>query len=92
MVARFFTAAAAPARGDCRRLNRLGEQGENVILIGRLGSDRYHMMDHVTGMALAEAEKLATEYRVIEEASCGIGFRNTRGRNRDILGFRHDSR
>lgn len=41
----------------------LAEQEKQVSFIGRLGTYRYYNMDQVTGMALAEAEKLILRYR-----------------------------
>lgn len=45
------------------RYKALADKETNVSFIGRLGTYRYYNMDQVTGMALAEAEKLIQAYQ-----------------------------
>jgi UDP-galactopyranose mutase len=47
-----------------KRYKELADKLDNVSFIGRLGTYRYYNMDQVTGMALAESEKLIKKYGV----------------------------
>lgn len=58
----FYPIPADDTKALYQRYAALGEQEENVSFIGRLGAYRYYNMDQVTGMALAEAEKLVAKY------------------------------
>jgi UDP-galactopyranose mutase len=48
-----------------KRYKELADKLDNVSFIGRLGTYRYYNMDQVTGMALAEAEKLIKKYGAV---------------------------
>ncbi len=48
-----------------KRYKELADKIDNVSFIGRLGTYRYYNMDQVTGMALAEAEKLIKKYGAV---------------------------
>ncbi len=58
----FYPIPAPEARAAYQRYAELAEAEENVSFIGRLATYRYYNMDQVTGMALAEAEKLIKRY------------------------------
>lgn len=58
----FYPIPAPEARAAYQRYADLAAAEENVSFIGRLATYRYYNMDQVTGMALAEAERLITRY------------------------------
>ena len=58
----FYPIPAPEARAAYQRYAELAEAEENVSFIGRLATYRDYNMDQVTGMALAEAEKLIKRY------------------------------
>jgi UDP-galactopyranose mutase len=58
----YYPVPAPDARDACRRYAELAAREENVSFIGRLAAYRYYNMDQVTGMALAEAERLIARY------------------------------
>lgn len=58
----FYPIPADDTKALYQQYAALAEQEENVSFIGRLGTYRYYNMDQVTGMALAEAEKLIKRY------------------------------
>lgn len=58
----FYPIPAPEARDAYQRYADLAAAEKNVSFIGRLATYRYYNMDQVTGMALAEAEKLSKRY------------------------------
>ncbi len=60
----FYPVPADDAKAAYRRYAELAAAEENTSFIGRLATYRYYNMDQVTGMALAEAERLIARYSV----------------------------
>jgi UDP-galactopyranose mutase len=58
----FYPVPADDAKTAYRRYAELAAAEENVSFIGRLATYRYYNMDQVTGMALAEADRLIARY------------------------------
>lgn len=58
----FYPVPAQPARAAYQRYAELAAAEKNTSFIGRLATYRYYNMDQVTGMALAEADRLITRY------------------------------
>ncbi len=58
----FYPIPAPEARAAYRQYADLANAESQVSFIGRLATYRYYNMDQVTGMALAEADKLITRY------------------------------
>lgn len=58
----FYPVPADDAKAAYRRYAELAAAEENTSFIGRLATYRYYNMDQVTGMALAEAERLIARY------------------------------
>ena len=58
----FYPVPADDAKAAYRRYAELAAAEENTSFIGRLATYRYYNMDQVTGMALAEAERLISRY------------------------------
>jgi UDP-galactopyranose mutase len=58
----FYPVPAPEARAAYQRYSGLAVAEPNTSFIGRLATYRYFNMDQVTGMALAEAEKLISKY------------------------------
>ena len=58
----FYPVPAPHARSAFQRYAELATQEKNTSFIGRLATYRYYNMDQVTGMALAEADKLINQY------------------------------
>lgn len=58
----FYPIPAPEARAAYQRYSSLASSEPNTSFIGRLATYRYFNMDQVTGMALAEAEKLISKY------------------------------
>jgi len=54
----YYPIPAPDARDAYQKYAELAAREENVSFVGRLATYRYYNMDQVTGMALAEAEKL----------------------------------
>ena len=59
----YYPIPAPDARAAYQKYAELAGREENVSFIGRLATYRYYNMDQVTGMALAEAERLVAQYR-----------------------------
>lgn len=59
----FYPVPAPDAKAIYARYAALAAAEERVSFIGRLATYRYYNMDQVTGMALAEAERLIARYR-----------------------------
>jgi UDP-galactopyranose mutase len=58
----FYPVPTSSSAEIYERYKALAQQQENVSFIGRLGTYRYYNMDQVTGMALAEADRLIKRY------------------------------
>jgi UDP-galactopyranose mutase len=58
----FYPVPTSSSAEIYERYKALAQQLENVSFIGRLGTYRYYNMDQVTGMALAEADRLIKRY------------------------------
>jgi UDP-galactopyranose mutase len=58
----FYPIPAPPARAAYQKYADLAASEKNTSFIGRLATYRYYNMDQVTGMALAEADRLITQY------------------------------
>lgn len=58
----FYPVPAAEARDAYSHYEKLARAETQVSFIGRLATYRYYNMDQVTGMAIAEAEKLISKY------------------------------
>lgn len=58
----FYPVPAEDSKTMYARYAELAAREENVSFIGRLGTYRYYNMDQVTGMALKEADRLASRY------------------------------
>lgn len=58
----FYPVPAPEARAAYQHYSELAAAEKNTSFIGRLATYRYYNMDQVTGMALAEAEKLIAKY------------------------------
>lgn len=58
----FYPVPADDAKAAYRRYAELAAAEESTSFIGRLATYRYYNMDQVTGMALAEAERLISRY------------------------------
>jgi len=58
----FYPVPADDAKAAYRRYAELAAAEENTSFIGRLATYRYYNMDQVTGMALAEADRLISRY------------------------------
>ena len=58
----FYPVPAPDAAAAYRRYADLAAREDNVSFIGRLATYRYYNMDQVTGMALAEADRLLKRY------------------------------
>lgn len=58
----FYPVPAEDSKAMYARYAELAAREEKVSFIGRLGTYRYYNMDQVTGMALKEAERLASRY------------------------------
>ncbi len=58
----FYPIPAPHARAAYQQYADLAAAEKNTSFIGRLATYRYYNMDQVTGMALAEADKLITQY------------------------------
>lgn len=56
----YYPIPADDAQASYRQYAELAKHESNTSFIGRLASYRYYNMDQVTGMALAEAEKILT--------------------------------
>lgn len=59
----FYPVPAPEARAAYQRYSALADAEPNTSFIGRLATYRYFNMDQVTGMAIAETDKLLTQYR-----------------------------
>ncbi len=58
----FYPVPAPEARAAYQRYSELAAAEKSASFIGRLATYRYYNMDQVTGMALAEADKLISRY------------------------------
>jgi UDP-galactopyranose mutase len=58
----FYPVPAPDARAAYARYAQLAAAEPNTSFIGRLATYRYYNMDQVTGMAIAEAERLLAKY------------------------------
>ncbi len=58
----FYPIPAPDTKSVYQRYAELAEAEKNTSFIGRLATYRYYNMDQVTAMALAEADKLLTQY------------------------------
>jgi len=58
----FYPVPAPHARTAYQRYAELATNEKHTSFIGRLATYRYYNMDQVTGMALAEADKLINQY------------------------------
>lgn len=58
----YYPVPATEARAAYQRYAELAAREANVSFIGRLATYRYYNMDQVTGMALAEADRLIARY------------------------------
>jgi len=58
----FYPVPAPHARTAYQQYAELAAAEKNTSFIGRLATYRYYNMDQVTGMALAEADRLITQY------------------------------
>ncbi len=58
----FYPVPAPHARSAYQQYAGLAATEKNTSFIGRLATYRYYNMDQVTGMALAEADRLITQY------------------------------
>jgi UDP-galactopyranose mutase len=58
----YYPVPAPDARETYQKYARLASAEKNTSFIGRLATYRYYNMDQVTGMALAEADKLISKY------------------------------
>ena len=58
----FYPVPAEDAKTAYRRYAELAAAEENVSFIGRLATYRYFNMDQVTGMAIAEGDRLISRY------------------------------
>ena len=58
----FYPVPAPHARAAYQQYAELAASEKHTSFIGRLATYRYYNMDQVTGMALAEADKLITQY------------------------------
>lgn len=58
----FYPVPAPEARAAFQRYSLLAAAEPSTSFIGRLATYRYYNMDQVTGMAIAEAEKLLSNY------------------------------
>lgn len=58
----FYPVPAPQARAAHLQYAQLAAVEKNTSFIGRLATYRYYNMDQVTGMAIAEADKLITQY------------------------------
>ncbi len=58
----FYPVPNAESRDAYLRYEKLTQQESRVSFIGRLATYRYYNMDQVTGMAIAESDKLISRY------------------------------
>jgi UDP-galactopyranose mutase len=58
----FYPVPAPHARAAYERYSQIAAVEKNTSFIGRLATYRYYNMDQVTGMAIAEADKLIARY------------------------------
>lgn len=58
----YYPIPAPDARDAYKRYSQIAAEEPNTSFIGRLATYRYYNMDQVTGMALAEAERLISKY------------------------------